>query len=255
MPGSAPVGHGPPASIERVPGQPAGRSGGGVRGRRLMPGITIDPVPIYEFECERCGHRFEELVGSHVGTEATKLPAPSAARARSSACSRPPTRRSPADDPEPAAPARGQARHRPRRRQGAFQASSARPSGARPGAGRARERRASPGARRSSRSTTRRRSASGARSPRREPGRLRRRQRRRRPDVRRRGARRRGGPPGTAVRGRAGGFLTELLEGIGLKREDVFITNVLKCRPPGNRDPQPDEIESCRPWLEQRRSS
>ncbi len=46
-------------------------------------------------------------------------------------------------------------------------------------------------------------------------------------------------------------MLTELLEGIGLTREDVFIANVLKCRPPGNRDPQPDEIESCRPYLEQ----
>ena len=52
--------------------------------------------------------------------------------------------------------------------------------------------------------------------------------------------------------GRAGAFLTELLEGIGLKREDVFINNVLLCRPPGNRDPQPEEIDSCRPWLEQR---
>jgi DNA polymerase len=50
--------------------------------------------------------------------------------------------------------------------------------------------------------------------------------------------------------GRAGTFLTELLEGIGLKREDVFIANVLKCRPPGNRDPQPEEIDSCRPYLE-----
>jgi uracil-DNA glycosylase family 4 len=51
--------------------------------------------------------------------------------------------------------------------------------------------------------------------------------------------------------GRAGGFLTELLEGIGLRREDVFIANVLKCRPPGNRDPQPIEIESCEPYLAQ----
>jgi len=49
--------------------------------------------------------------------------------------------------------------------------------------------------------------------------------------------------------GRAGGLLTELLEGIGLRREDVFIANVLKCRPPGNRDPQPIEIESCEPYL------
>ena len=51
--------------------------------------------------------------------------------------------------------------------------------------------------------------------------------------------------------GRAGAFLTELLEGIGIKRDDVFIANVIKCRPPGNRDPQPEEIDSCRPWLEQ----
>src|SRR5262245_11471592 len=51
--------------------------------------------------------------------------------------------------------------------------------------------------------------------------------------------------------GRAGNFLSELLEGIGMKRDDVFIANVLKCRPPGNRDPQPEEIDSCRPWLEQ----
>jgi uracil-DNA glycosylase family 4 len=50
--------------------------------------------------------------------------------------------------------------------------------------------------------------------------------------------------------GRAGAFLTDLLEGIGMKREDVFIANVLKCRPPGNRDPQPEEIDSCRPYLE-----
>jgi len=51
--------------------------------------------------------------------------------------------------------------------------------------------------------------------------------------------------------GRAGAFLTDLLEGIGMKREDVFVANVLKCRPPGNRDPQPEEIDSCRPYLEQ----
>src|SRR4051794_4906337 len=49
--------------------------------------------------------------------------------------------------------------------------------------------------------------------------------------------------------GRAGGLLTELLEGIGLAREDVFIANVLKCRPPGNRDPQPIEIDTCQPYL------
>ncbi|HSD22953.1 MAG TPA: uracil-DNA glycosylase [Solirubrobacterales bacterium] len=50
--------------------------------------------------------------------------------------------------------------------------------------------------------------------------------------------------------GRAGNFLAELLEGIGLERKDVWICNVLKCRPPGNRDPQPEEIDSCRPYLE-----
>ena len=49
--------------------------------------------------------------------------------------------------------------------------------------------------------------------------------------------------------GRAGAFLNELLAGIGLRREDVFVANVLKCRPPGNRDPQPVEIETCRPYL------
>jgi uracil-DNA glycosylase len=49
--------------------------------------------------------------------------------------------------------------------------------------------------------------------------------------------------------GRAGKLLDELLEGVGLKRSDVFITNVLLCRPPGNRDPQPDEIDTCKPYL------
>ena len=49
--------------------------------------------------------------------------------------------------------------------------------------------------------------------------------------------------------GRAGKLLDELLEGVGLRRDDVFITNVLLCRPPGNRDPQPDEIETCKPYL------
>ena len=42
--------------------------------------------------------------------------------------------------------------------------------------------------------------------------------------------------------GRAGGLLTQLIEGIGLTRADVYIANVVKCRPPGNRDPQPEEI-------------
>jgi uracil-DNA glycosylase len=49
--------------------------------------------------------------------------------------------------------------------------------------------------------------------------------------------------------GRAGQLLNQMLEGIGLSREEVFIANVLKSRPPGNRDPQPLEIESCKPYL------
>jgi len=50
--------------------------------------------------------------------------------------------------------------------------------------------------------------------------------------------------------GRAGQLLTRLIEGIGLTRDDVYIANVVKCRPPGNRDPLPIEIETCRPYLE-----
>jgi uracil-DNA glycosylase family 4 len=50
--------------------------------------------------------------------------------------------------------------------------------------------------------------------------------------------------------GRAGQLLNQLLEGIGMKREDAFIANILKSRPPANRDPQPDEIEACWPYLE-----
>jgi DNA polymerase len=49
--------------------------------------------------------------------------------------------------------------------------------------------------------------------------------------------------------GQAGKLLERLLAGIGLTRQDVYIANTLKCRPPGNRDPQPDEIESCEPHL------
>lgn len=49
--------------------------------------------------------------------------------------------------------------------------------------------------------------------------------------------------------GAAGKLLDELIAMIGMKREDIFITNVLKCRPPGNRDPLPEEIEACWPWL------
>jgi DNA polymerase len=50
--------------------------------------------------------------------------------------------------------------------------------------------------------------------------------------------------------GAAGNYLNELLEKIGLQRESVYITNVIKCRPPGNRDPQPEEIEACRGYLD-----
>ena len=49
--------------------------------------------------------------------------------------------------------------------------------------------------------------------------------------------------------GAAGKLLEQLLADIGLSRSEVFIANVLKCRPPGNRDPQPAEIESCKPYL------
>jgi DNA polymerase len=50
--------------------------------------------------------------------------------------------------------------------------------------------------------------------------------------------------------GAAGRFLEELLEGIDMSREQVFIGNVVKCRPPGNRDPEPQEIEACSKYLE-----
>lgn len=50
--------------------------------------------------------------------------------------------------------------------------------------------------------------------------------------------------------GAAGQLLTQLLEEIGLSRSDIFITNVLKSRPPGNRDPQPEEVEACSAYLD-----
>ena len=50
--------------------------------------------------------------------------------------------------------------------------------------------------------------------------------------------------------GPSGQFLDELLQRAGMKRADVFICNVVKCRPPGNRDPQPEELAACRPYLE-----
>lgn len=49
--------------------------------------------------------------------------------------------------------------------------------------------------------------------------------------------------------GAAGKLLTELIASIGLTRKDVFIANVVKCRPPGNRDPFPEEIDACYPYL------
>ena len=50
--------------------------------------------------------------------------------------------------------------------------------------------------------------------------------------------------------GAAGDYLNELLQLIGLSRQDTFITNVVKCRPPGNRDPLPEEIEACKAFLD-----
>jgi DNA polymerase len=49
--------------------------------------------------------------------------------------------------------------------------------------------------------------------------------------------------------GRAGQLLTKIIEAIGLSRSDVYIANVIKCRPPGNRNPEPDEVEQCEPFL------
>jgi DNA polymerase len=50
--------------------------------------------------------------------------------------------------------------------------------------------------------------------------------------------------------GPSGQLLNRLLEGIGLRRQDVYVANVVKSRPPSNRDPLPDEIAACRPWLD-----
>jgi len=49
--------------------------------------------------------------------------------------------------------------------------------------------------------------------------------------------------------GRAGQLLTRIIEAMGLKRDDVYICNILKCRPPGNRNPRPEEIAACEPFL------
>ncbi|MDP2691796.1 MAG: uracil-DNA glycosylase [bacterium] len=50
--------------------------------------------------------------------------------------------------------------------------------------------------------------------------------------------------------GRSGKLLREMIRMVGLKEEEVFIANVVKCRPPGNRDPKPEEIAACRPYLD-----
>jgi DNA polymerase len=49
--------------------------------------------------------------------------------------------------------------------------------------------------------------------------------------------------------GKAGQLLTRMIEAMGLRREDVYICNTVKCRPPNNRNPEPDELESCEPFL------
>ena len=51
--------------------------------------------------------------------------------------------------------------------------------------------------------------------------------------------------------GRAGQLLTKIIEAIGMRRDDVYIANVIKCRPPGNRNPEPDEVATCEPFLAQ----
>ena len=53
--------------------------------------------------------------------------------------------------------------------------------------------------------------------------------------------------------GKAGQLLTEMLRAVGLERDEVFITNILKCRPPGNRDPKPEEADSCSGYLRRQR--
>ncbi len=54
---------------------------------------------------------------------------------------------------------------------------------------------------------------------------------------------------GLAFVGRAGKLLTDIIGAMGLTRDEVFIGNIIKCRPPGNRDPKPDEIHACLPYL------
>jgi DNA polymerase len=49
--------------------------------------------------------------------------------------------------------------------------------------------------------------------------------------------------------GRAGQLLTKIIEAMGMRRDDVYIANLIKCRPPSNRNPEPDEVEQCEPFL------
>ena len=56
---------------------------------------------------------------------------------------------------------------------------------------------------------------------------------------------------GLAFVGRAGQLLTKIIEAMGRRRDDVYIANVLKCRPPNNRNPERDEVETCRPFLDE----
>jgi uracil-DNA glycosylase family 4 len=60
---------------------------------------------------------------------------------------------------------------------------------------------------------------------------------------------------GLAFVGKAGQLLTKIIEAMGMKREDVFIANILKCRPPQNRNPEPDEVLACHPFLEKQIAS
>ncbi len=75
------------------------------------------------------------------------------------------------------------------------------------------------------------------------------------PDVHRRGPRDRRRQPGEALRRAAGQLLTKMIIAMGLSREYVYIANMLKCRPPENRHPQPDELQACRPTWSGRSSS
>ena len=200
-------------------------------------------MPIYEFECEECGSRFDELVAR----DAAAPPCPScgATRARrliSSFC--------PA--PAPAARGRGPLRRIAASREGIRRIRSGSPAiGRQTGEGRtalsatAEQRREAlvelfnevKGCTRCPLHETRTKAVFGAGNADAElmfvgeaPGAEEDRQ-------------------GLPFVGRAGQLLNQMLEGIGLSREDVFIANVLKSRPPGNRDPQPLEIEACRPYL------